>query len=252
MEFLWNNLLMPGGAKATQDTKDFLIVDFASGENDQVPMFFIKLFPDFLDAWVKMHHPNVPRENQAIKRLTSYSTDLHGLRLDGLLGLFEENGIQNRARGIHAKLETMTTEAAFRPSDIEFVQSHPEEKTWLDSHVMNQGSVPHRCFQFGVLNNDVVGYLFEYYKNYTDAERSLRTVRSTMQDGAMLVVTQPCSLYRVDNVEVLTRCGFGYLGGLDVDLKTKKVESIDSDFDLESLSRLGHYTFLVFQAASGA
>jgi len=233
-----------------KETQDFLMADFASGENDQVPFFFIKLLPEFLVAWDSERHADVPGENHRFNRLTTYSTDLHGLRLDGLLGLFEENGVQNRARGVHARLETMTTEAAFRPSDAEYVQSHPEERTWLDDHIINQGRLPDGCFQFGVLNNDVVGYLFEYYKTYTDAQRSLLTVRSTMQEGAMLIVTQPCSLHSVDNIEVLANCGFKYVEGLDVDLRTKTVTHLDSECDYRSLSRLGHYTLLVFQAAS--
>ncbi|MFX1603848.1 MAG: hypothetical protein ACFFCK_10210, partial [Promethearchaeota archaeon] len=204
---------------------------------------------DFLAEWSRKHQTSPPSESHGFKRLTTYSTDLHGMRLDGLLGLFEENGIQNRARGIHARLEAMTTEAAFRPSDIEFVQSHPEEKTWLDDHIMDQGRLPNGCFQFGVFNNDVVGYLFEYYKTYTDAQRSLLTVRSTMKDGAMLIVTQPCSLYSVDNIEILTKCDFKFIEGLDIDLRTKAVSNLDPDCSIESLSRLGHYTFLIFQAA---
>ncbi|UCH04379.1 MAG: hypothetical protein JSW05_12545 [Candidatus Thorarchaeota archaeon] len=248
MEFLWDNLVLPAQRRTTQAADEFFVADFASGENDQIPVFFIKMLPDFLAEWSRKHHTFPLKENHGLKRLTTYSTDLHGLRLDGLLGLFEENGIQNRARGVHARLEAMTTEAALRPSDIEFVQSHPEEKTWLDDHIMNQGRLPDGCFQFGVLNNDVVGYLFEYYKTYTDAQRSLLTVRSTMKDGAMLIVTQPCSLYSVDNIEVLRKCDFGFISGMDVDLKTREVTSLDPECSVESLSRLGHYTFLLFQA----
>ncbi|MFX1416946.1 MAG: hypothetical protein ACFFC0_09035 [Promethearchaeota archaeon] len=248
MEFLGDSLLLHEQTTIAQAADDFLLADFASGENDQIPMFFIKLLPDLLAEWTRGHRVVTTREYHGFKRLTTYSTDLHGLRLDGLLGLFEENGIQNRARGVHAKLEAMTTEAALRPSDIEFVLSHPEEKTWLDDHILNRGRVPDDCFHFGVLNNDVVGYLFEYYRTYTDPQRSLATVRSTMKDGAMLIVTQPCSIYAVDNIEVLMKCDFKFIEGLDVDLRTKAVSKLTQECSIDSLSRLGHYTFLVFQA----
>jgi hypothetical protein len=249
MDFLLDSLLLPELERATEALDDFLVADFASGENDQIPMFFIKLLPSVLMEWAMGHETVTLRKDSEFKRLTTYSTDLHGLRLDGLLGHFEETGIQNRARGVHARLESMTTEATFRPSDAEYVQSHPEETTWLDDHILNQGRLPDSCFKFGILNNDVVGYLFEYYKTYTDAQRSLATVRSTMHDGAMLIVTQPCSLYLVDNIDVLAKCGFEFIEGLDIDLKTKEVTKLDVNHAFESYSRLGHYTFLVFLAA---
>ncbi len=246
MEFLLDNLLLSKQKRATQGADDFLIADFASGENDQIPMFFIKLFPSLVAEWAKENQKVGLGANHRFKRLTTYSTDLHGLRLDGLLGIFEENGIRDRARGVHARLEVMTSKAALRPSDTEFVQSYPEEKTWLDDHIMERDSLPDACFDFGVLNNDVVGYLFEYYKTYTDAQRSLLTVRETMREGSMLIVTQPCSLYSVDNVEVLAKCGFDFIEGLDVNLRTGAVTSLNHDCCIDSLGILGHYTFLVF------
>ncbi len=249
MEFLWDSLNVSEKESVPSRADDFLIADFASGENDQIPMFFVKLLPDILVEWVREHHALTMEGNHEFKRLTTYSTDLHGLRLDGLLGLLEESGIQNRARGIHARLEAMTTEAALRPSEIEFLRSHPGERTWLDDYIINEGRLPDGCFQLGIFNNDVVGYLFEYYKTYTDAQRCLLTVRSTMKEGAMLIVTQPCSLYSVDNIEVLTTCDFEFVEGLDVNLETKEVIDLDPDCAIESLSRLRHYTLLIFQAA---
>ena len=248
MDFLLESLNLPEQERPDQAVNDFLMADFASGENDQIPMFFIKLLPRFLKEWAGGHETVTEREGHGFKRLTTYSTDLHGLRLDGLLGLFEENEIHNRARGVHARLEAMTVEAAFRPSDVEYVQSHPEETTWLDDLIMNEGRLPEGCFQLGVLNNDVVGYLFEYYKTYTDAQHSLLTVRSTMQEGAMLIVTQPCSLYTVDNIDVLSSCGFEFVEGVDIELKTKTVAKLGPDHAIGSLSKLGHYSFLSFRA----
>ncbi len=142
----------------------------------------------------------------------------------------------------------MTVEGSFRPSEIQYLQTHPKEKTWLDDHLLSRGLLPNGCFEFGILNNDVVGYLFEYYKTYTNAKRSLEGIRSTMKDGSLLVVAQPCSLYPVDNVKVLNASGFTFVEGIDLDLKTKKATNLNSDTAPEVLSRLGHYTFLVFRA----
>lgn len=248
MEYLSANLIANKDAGVSDKADDFLLADFASGENDRVPTFFIKLFREFLNEWLKKKQSNIADLGFFIRRLTTYSTDLHALRLDSLLGLFEENQIQFRARGVHTRLEEMTVEASFRPSEIQYLKFHPNERTWLDDHLLSRGPLPNGCFEFGILNNDVVGYLFEYYKTYTDAKRSLEGIRSTMKDGSLLVVAQPCSLYPVDNVKVLNASGFTFVEGIDLDLKTKKAMKLNSDAAPEVLSRLGHYTFLVFRA----
>ncbi len=251
MEYLHANLVVGEDPRVSDKAEDFLLADFASGENDRVPTFFIRLFPELLDAWMKKGDSGNASAGVSTKRLTTYSTDLHALRLDGLLGLFEENQTHSRARGVHTRLEEMTSKASFRPSEIQYLQKHPEEKTWLDDHILIHGHLPSGCFEFGILNNDVIGYLFEYYKTYTDAQRSLEGMRSTMKDGSLLVVAQPCSLYPIDNVKVLNECGFVFIEGMDFDLRSKKATKLTSEAAPEVLSRLGHYTFLVFQATEG-
>ena len=67
-----------------------------------------------------------------------------------------------------------------------------------------------------------------------------------LKKGALLVVTMPCSLYEVDNVNVLESLGFRYLEGLDIDLADGSFKALERNTEPQSMSRLGHYTFLVF------
>ncbi len=81
--------------------KEFLVADFASGEHDRVPSFFVNLLPEI--------SPSVP------KRTAVYCTDLHAIRLDSLMGKLEESALLKNVRVVHAKLETMDEEANLRP-----------------------------------------------------------------------------------------------------------------------------------------
>jgi len=50
----------------------------------------------------------------------------------------------------------------------------------------------------------------------------------------------------VDNVKVLESVGFVFLEGTDIDLSSGRVSPIDRKTSPESMSRLNHYSFLVF------
>ena len=212
--------------------KEFLVADFASGEHDRVPSFFVKLLPEI--------SPSVP------KRTAVYCTDLHALRLDSLMGKLEESALLKNVRVVHAKLETMDEEANLRPDMLEHLDNNPNSMTWLDYHLKEKNFFPQETFDVGFLNNDVVGYLHEYYKEYSDAAVSFQKVHKVLKSGALLIVTMPCSLYVVDNVEILESLGFELLEGLDIDLSDESIIPLDRSSEPQTMSRLGHYTFLVF------
>ncbi|MHA2004086.1 MAG: hypothetical protein ACW960_08270 [Candidatus Thorarchaeota archaeon] len=218
------------------EAQEFLIADFASGENDKIPYFIHRVLPDFL-----------PDLNFSARRIITYSTDLHGLRLDSLYGLFQEQRIEDRARAVHARLESMVTDASYRQDQAEYLNEHQHEQTILDRRIIEEQRIGEDTFDLGFLNNDVVGYLFEYYKAYTDALTSLKAVQKTMRTGSLLIVTQPCSLYPVDNLDVLSRVGFSFIEGIDVELKSGEASQIKEGANLDTLSRMGHYTYLVLK-----
>ena len=221
--------------KKTSDTSldEFLVADFASGEHDRVPSFFVRVIPQFLS-------------NVQQVRTTVYSIDLHALRLDSLLGKLEESEILERTRVVHSKLESMNSNAVFRPDMSSFLAQKSEELTWLDRFLLKEERIPDDSFIVGVLNTDVVGYLHEYYTEYSDAAAALDQVYRTIKSGGLLLVTNPCSLYVVDNVKVLENIGFEFVEGFDIDLSSGKISGIDRTTPPETMSRLNHYSFLVF------
>ena len=215
---------------------DFLVADFASGENDKIPNFIHRVLPDYL-----------PHLDFSKRRRITYSIDLHGLRLDSLYSLIQEQQLEDRARAVFARLESVVTEASFRQEQADYIQEHQGEQTLLDRRIIDEGRIGEEIFDLGFLNNDVIGYLFEYYKAYTDALTSLEAVQKTITQGGLLIVTQPCSLYPIDNLDVLNQVGFSFLEGLDIDLNSGKRTPISDSNELDLLSRLGHYTFLVLE-----
>jgi SAM-dependent methyltransferase len=217
-------------SKASKE--EFLVADFASGEYDRVPSFFVKLLPE-----INQSHPT---------RIVVYCTDLHSLRLDSLLGKLEESDLLDHVRVVHAKLERMDDDAKFRPDMITHLENDPDTMIQLDHHLKVKKFIPQETFDVGILNNDVVGYLHEYYKEYSDAAVSLQKVHKVLKKGALLVVTMHCSLYIVDNVKVLESLGFQYLDGQDINLADGSVKALERHTEPQTMSRLGHYTFLVF------
>lgn len=215
--------------------KELLVADFASGEHDRVPSFFVRILPKILPIDENLKKPTIV-----------YCTDLHALRLDSLMGKLEESALLESVRVVHAKLETMDEEANLRPDMMEYLENQPNIMTWLDYHLKEKSSIPHETFDIGILNNDVVGYLHEYYKEYSDAAIGLQTVHKVLKKGAFLVVTMPCSLYVVDNVEVIESLGFEYLEGIDIDLTDGSITMLDRSTEPHAMSRLGHYSFLLF------
>ncbi len=214
---------------------NFYIADFASGEYDRVPSVFVRELPKLLKEDI-----------DPSRKICVYCTDLHALRLDSLLGKLEEEDILDNVRVVQATLEKMDEVANLRPAMIEFLDSKPETISWLDDFLIGEQRFPPECFDIGILNNDIVGYMHEYYKDYSDAKIGLQKVRKLIREKGLLVVTMPCSLYVVDNVAVLEDVGFKYLQGVDVNLSTGEKTFLEKNILLDQLSNLGHYTFLIF------
>ena len=210
---------------------EFLVADFAAGEHDRVPSFFVNILP-------KIH--SCPR------RVVVYCTDLHALRLDSLMGKLEESAILHNVRVVQAKLETMDLEAKFRPAMIEYLESRPDTMTSLDHYMMENSAIPMQSFDIGILNNDVVGYLHEYYAEYSDVATALQKVHATLKKGALLIVTKPGSLYIVDNIDVLEKVGFTFLEGKDIDLSDGSISDLKRSTEPQNMSRLRHYSYLIF------
>ncbi len=221
--------------QTNEQDKEFLVADFAAGEYDRVPSFIVNELPDFLSA------------NEVLKkRITVYCTDLHALRLDSLLGKLEEAAQLESVRVVLAKLETMDENAHFRPDMTDYLESNRSSITWLDEHLQEKSFIPPNTFDLGILNNDIVGYLQDYYKEYSDANLGLLKVHRVLKKGALLIVTMPGFVYAVDNVQILESLGFEFLEGLDIDLSDSSFTLLDRSADPQKMSRLGHYTFLVF------
>ena len=212
--------------------KELFVADFASGEHDRVPSFFVNILPRM--------------DSSGLKRIIVYCTDIHSLRLDSLMGKLEESDLLDNVRVVHAKLETMDEEANLRPDMIKYLENKPNITTSLDHHLTEKKYIPQETFDVGVLNNDIVGYLHKYYSEYSDAQLGLQKVYRTLKSGALLVVTMPCSLYIVDNIQVLESLGFEFVEGLDIQLSDGAVTTLGRSTEPQAMSRLGHYTFLIF------
>ena len=217
---------------------EFLVADFASGEHDRVPSFFINNLSEFVSI----------TKTQS-ERIHVYCLDIHALRLDSLLGKLEESDLLQKARVVKAKLESMDKHASFRPAMAEFLKDNPNYSIWLDDFLIAEQKLPSGCFDIGILNNDIIGYMMEYYTEYSNAIRGLKKVQSSIKNDGLLIVTNPCSLYVIDNVELLQKIGFNFSEGIDIDTNSGLLTSIEADQDPKTMSRLGHYTFLIFKVA---
>ncbi|MHA2046436.1 MAG: hypothetical protein ACW99G_16745 [Candidatus Thorarchaeota archaeon] len=116
----------------------------------------------------------------------------------------------------------------------------------MDRFLLQNNKIPRESFDIGVLNTDVIGYLHEYYSEYSDALVALDQVYRTIKKNGLLIVTNPCSLYVVDNVKILNSIGFDFVEGVDIELSSGNVTAIDRETAPESMSRLNHYSFLIF------
>jgi hypothetical protein len=213
------------------DKEEFLIGDFGSGRNAEVPIFFVKEYQHLVTY-------NTPNS-------TVYCIDMHTLRLENMFGQFLEEGITSNARVVYAKLETMGTTATFPYEQGAYLKRNPHKLTSLDHQILNGKYLPPACFHLGILNKDLVGYLSEYYENDTDVRRSFQAIRDTLTQNALVIVTQPGVMYRVDNLQILKDNGFQVEQIIDVDLKTGAHIFFDNSTSIDSLSKPNHYSFIV-------
>ena len=217
--------------------EEFVVADFASGEHDRVPSFFIRIIPEIVTV-----------SQTFSNSIYVYCIDVHALRLDSLLGKLEESRLLNRVRVVNAKLESMDEYASMRPAMIDYLEENTNELIWLDDFLIEENQFSSECFNIGVLNNDIIGYLMEYYTEYSDAIQALIKVHRLIKSDGLLIVTMPCHLYVVDNISLLRSIGFEYLEGIDIEISSGNATFIQPDQDPKTLSRLGHYTFMIFSA----
>lgn len=215
---------------------DLLVADFASGEYDRVPTFFARQL-----KWSFMSGSSID-----LRRIVVYCTDIHALRLDSLYSKLVEEESLSQTRVVQAALETMDTSANLQPENFEYINNNPDIANWLDDFLIGEQCFPSECFDIGILNNDVIGYMSEYYTEYSDAEKGLQKIRKLIRSNGLLIVTMPCLQYKVDNIGVLEEIGFTFLEGLDITLSTGEKILLKKDVQLDKLSNLGHYTFLIF------
>jgi hypothetical protein len=176
-----------------------------------------------------------------------YCTDLHTLRIESLFDKLQEENLAENTRVVLSRFESMTEEASFPEIQEEFINANSTESTEIERAILSKKSIPESCFDIGILNNDVIGYIHEYYKEYTDAGMSIRGIKSVMKPGSLLVVTQPCLLYPVDNIQVLQKHGFQFVEGYDIDIESGQPTPVDATTVPKSMSRLNHYTILIFE-----
>ncbi|MGY5879710.1 MAG: hypothetical protein RTV31_05640 [Candidatus Thorarchaeota archaeon] len=216
---------------------DMLVADFASGEYDRVPTYFARILPEFF------------MPSSINRRIIVYCTDIHALRLDSLYSKLEEEESLSQVRVVQAALETMDTSANLQSENLDYVNDNPDIANWLDDFLIGEQCFPTECFDIGILNNDVIGYMYEYYTEYSDAEKGLQKIWKLIRSNGLLIVTMPCLQYKVDNIAVLEEIGFTFLEGLDIILSTGEKTLLEKNVGLDELSKLGHYTFLIFSKA---
>jgi len=216
---------------------DMLIADFASGEYDRVPTYFTRELPKVIKSASK------------VRRIVTYCTDIHGLRLDSLYSKLEEEGSLSQVRVVQAALETMDISAKLVSENLDYVNNNPDIINWLDDFLIGEQCFPPEVFDIGILNNDVIGYMHEYYTEYSDAEKGLQKVYKLIRNDGLLIVTMPCLQYKIDNISVLKNIGFTYLAGLDITSSTGEKTILEKNVRLDALSNLGHYTFFIFVKA---
>ena len=213
------------------DLEEVFIGDFGSGRNAEVPIFFVKEYQHLVSH--RVPNPIV------------YSIDMHTLRLENMFGQFLEEEIQSNARVVYAKLESMNSHATFPYEQKEYLKRNLQESTSLDKHILNEENFPPTSLHLGIMNKDLIGYLSEYYENESDLRTCLQAIKKILHLKALLIITQPCVMYRVDNVKLLRDNGFHLEEIIDVDLKTELHTLMDVSASIESFSKPNHYSFIV-------
>ncbi|MHA1907784.1 MAG: hypothetical protein ACW98Y_10860 [Candidatus Thorarchaeota archaeon] len=224
-----------GNFSSEPDSKvELMIADFAAGETDEVPQFVHRRIQSCMKV----------AESISMK---VYCTDLHTLRIESLFYRLEEEALVEDTRIVLSKFETMTEEASFPEVQKVFFEQEAPTMTYIDDYINSNSALPHSCFDIGVLNNDVIGYIHDYYREYTDAKKSLEGIRRVMKPHSLLIVTQPGLIFHMDNIDALSKHGFHFIEGFDIETENGRLTSIDEKSDPMSMGNLGHYTVLIFE-----
>ncbi len=231
---------MIDGIDVNADGSELMVADFASGENNEVPAYFAQR------CRRDGHHGQEDHDCCITPPVTVYCIDSHPLRLESLFHRLLEDSAVFCARVVHSHLEMMDRSARFPTVQTEYLQENGHLMTDIDRVIQYELRLPPRSFDLGILNNDVVGYLSEYY--HRDVDLILEKIRLSVRDDGLLVVTQPCMLYRLDNISLLERAGLVFLEGYDLELRTNRAQQLTRDTRPEAMSHTGHFTSLVFKA----
>ena len=208
----------------------FCVADFAAGEYDRIPSFILKLLPDRLPAE---------------RSIVVYSIDMHPLRLDSQFAALEAEGLHSFVRPVEARLETMLSVAKLRPQFVSLLKGNIQAN-WIDETLLSEERIPGQSFDLGIFNNDIIGYMLDYYQKSSDLEAILHQVFSSMKSSSMLVVTGPSEVKKIDNIALLEKSGFRYLQAIDIELSTGHVSISKEPPEPAELSRIGHYSALFF------
>ncbi|MEM4735623.1 MAG: hypothetical protein QXS20_07900 [Candidatus Thorarchaeota archaeon] len=205
-----------------------LVADFASGENASVPIFFLSCISP-----------------QLRPRPVVYCIDSHELRLEGLTSRLMEEGILDGFRTVHAKLESMSKSARITGPPAVTGSDRPASWNALDTHIEAHLSIPAGVFDVGIMNNDVIGFLSEYYCMHDGVMECLREIQRVMADSSTLIVTQPGLLYPLDNVSLLRAAGFIILEAVEVAPRHGSVSIYRDPSELPLRHHKDEYRFLV-------
>lgn len=230
LEWIWvSSFLRSHVLRKQHNPHNILVADFGPGENEEVPVFFAKTFRDLVNVTAIV-----------------YCIDFHELRLESLMNKVSEEEAAASSRFVLARLESMTSKAKLMEPREPLPVSGDFAAGEVDKALMNESRVPTQCFDIGVLNNDMVGYLSEYYRSQSDLYSCISQIHATMRQGSLLIVTQPGLLYRLDTVSVLEKRGFVFREYVDIDLATGTTKSTKTRPDVSTLSLMNHYSFLLF------
>ncbi|KAJ6241780.1 hypothetical protein M0813_00486 [Anaeramoeba flamelloides] len=205
--------------------KPFLIGDYGSGRNQEVPKFYLQV----LDSVFQKEYPN-------LKKIESFV----------IVQIYTQQGYLLYLIPVHKK--TFWKELKILDVQKNQLQKQQEKQTWLDKALISTEKFPESCFDLGVLNNDMVGFLAEYYSSNSDLMESLEEVKKSIRTGGHLLVTSPNTLHKIDNIKVLEEVGFKFVSYSDYNIKSEEIVNI---FEKEDVPRgedrkLDHFNFLFF------
>ncbi|KAJ5068570.1 hypothetical protein M0811_02512 [Anaeramoeba ignava] len=223
-----------------------MIGDYGSGRNEEVPMFF--------SIWINEYFPEFSK-NIETKEIKSYiyCIDLHQTRLLSLMNKLADASILSTSRMIFSKLEDLSTKAEILDTQIKLLKK--EDMNDLDLEIEKSKRIPENYFDIGVLNNDMIGFLYQYYTENSKPSnliKCLNEIRKSQKKDSLLITTGVGLLYKnIDYIKLLKEANFEFIELIDINIKDQDqllVITKPEEFNLSKMSLLNHYSFAVFKA----